>query len=337
MVRHVAVLSAAAALMAAAPAHAAKVTVGPSQSIQAAVDAAKPGTTIVVTGKHAENVAITTDNIKLRGKNGATLTPAATPLNNACLPLSAPDVNGICVLGQLDPQTGDVTRSIKGVEVSGFNVAGFSIGIVAFGAKDADFEDNAATDNEDYGITAFSSTGTKMVGNVASDAGESAFYIGDSPKSNVEVRDNDASNSLFGILVRNARKGKIEHNNLHGNCDGIVFLADAPGPTGDFHFAHNTVASNTKACAAGEDLPFPLSGVGVALLGADKVNVDDNVITGNVPSEPTAFSGGVVIASGGSGTPPAHDDIHNNLLRGNSPNIFSDGTGIDIRIHGNRS
>ena len=47
--------------------HGKKVIVGPGQSIQAAVDAAKPGTKIYVFGKHQENVAITTDGISLIG------------------------------------------------------------------------------------------------------------------------------------------------------------------------------------------------------------------------------------------------------------------------------
>src|SRR3954470_5878824 len=109
MNRSVAVLIVAAALAAAAaPAHAARpIVVGPGSSIQAAVDAAKPGTTIVVTGSHAENVAITTPGLKLRGLN-ATLTRPATPQNNACFPLSAPDLNGFCVLGEVDPSTFEV-------------------------------------------------------------------------------------------------------------------------------------------------------------------------------------------------------------------------------------
>jgi hypothetical protein len=45
-------------------------------------------------------------------------------------------------------------------------------------------------------------------------------------------------------------------------------LADLPDPAGLFHLASNRISNNTKACAAGEDIPFPLSGVSVALLGA---------------------------------------------------------------------
>src|SRR3954466_2447075 len=229
MNRSVAVLTVAAALAAAAPAHAARpIVVGPGSSIQAAVDAAQPGTTIVVTGAHAENVATTPPGLKLRGLN-ATLTRPATPQNNACFPLSAPDLNGFCVLGDVDPSTFEVINPVAGVEIRGFHISGFTDGIMAFGAKNATFRNNVATDNDEYGITAFSSSGTKMLNNVASDAGESAFYIGDSPDAAVLVRGNTATNSLFGILVRDARGGTIKRNTVRGNCDGIIFLGDSPG------------------------------------------------------------------------------------------------------------
>src|SRR5690349_16981234 len=135
-----------------------KVIVGPGESIQAAVDAARPGDTIVVTGRHQENVAVTTDGITLRGR-GAVLEPAATPVQNACLDPSAPaDVDGICILGDVNFDTGEVAREVRNVTVSGFTIRGFSEGIVAVGAHNATFERNTALDNEGYGITAFIST-----------------------------------------------------------------------------------------------------------------------------------------------------------------------------------
>ena len=101
-----------------------KVIVGPGDSIQAAVDAAQPGDTILVKGRHQENVAITTDGITLRGL-GAVLAPAATPTQNACTDPSAPaDVNGICILGDVNFVTGEVIREVRDVTISGFTPAG---------------------------------------------------------------------------------------------------------------------------------------------------------------------------------------------------------------------
>jgi len=307
--------------------HGKKVVVGPGQSIQAAVDAAKPGTTIYVFGTHQENVAITTDGITLIGIH-AVLEPAATPTQNACQDPTTPgDVNGFCVLGDVDFDTGVVNREVKNVTIEGFTIRGFSdSGIVAFGAHNATFAWNVAEDNDEYGITAFASTGTRMLFNRASDAGEAGFYIGDSPNAGAKLVGNESFNSLFGVLIRNAEHGSVFHNSFHGNCVGIVVLADAPGPAGSFRIKGNHIKNNTKACPAGEDNDVPLSGIGIALVGSNDVKVKGNLITGNTPSGETAFSGGVVVVSGDA-TAPSNNTVKGNVILKNSTDIFWDGTG----------
>src|SRR5262249_8362138 len=120
--------------LSAASASAATTVLGPGDSIQGAIDAAQPGGTIGVRGADHENVALTTDGITLRGV-GAVLEPAPTPLENVCSDPSAPDeVNGVCIVGDVDFDTGTVLREIQNVTVSGFTVSGFNEGITAFGA-----------------------------------------------------------------------------------------------------------------------------------------------------------------------------------------------------------
>src|SRR5919107_3861596 len=58
------------------PAQAANKVVGPGESIQAAINAADPGDTIVVRGVHREDVVIRKDGIKLRGDDAAIEAPA---------------------------------------------------------------------------------------------------------------------------------------------------------------------------------------------------------------------------------------------------------------------
>jgi nitrous oxidase accessory protein NosD len=264
------------------------------------------------------------------------LEPAATPLVNVCSDPSAPDeVNGICIVGDVDFDTGTMIREIQNVTVSGFTVSGFNEGIAAFGAHNATFQRNVAKDNEEYGITAFVSTGTRFMFNRTSGAEEAGIYIGDSPNATAAVVGNESFDNLFGILVRNAEHGNIVGNSVYDNCLGIPFFADIPGPAGLFNVAANTIAHNTKACPASEDAPFPVSGVGVALLGATGVKVAGNLITGNVPSGDTDLSGGVVVTTGIGGTAPTDNLVHGNTILHNQPDLFWDGSGTGNAFQGN--
>ena len=82
--------------------------VRPGESIQAAIDAARPGDTILVKpGTYAEALKITTDGLTLKGSRGTVLTMPddAEP----CLvfdPGAPPTLEGICVLGEFSPQPG---------------------------------------------------------------------------------------------------------------------------------------------------------------------------------------------------------------------------------------
>src|SRR5829696_8331043 len=92
--------------------------VGPGESIQKAIRAADPGDTIVVRGVHREDVVIRKDGIKLRGVD-ATLRPPARA-DSPCNP------TGICILGDVDLESGELTGSrVRDVSVSGFTIQNF--------------------------------------------------------------------------------------------------------------------------------------------------------------------------------------------------------------------
>jgi parallel beta-helix repeat protein len=289
--------------------------VRPGESIQKAIKAADPGDTIVVLGGgHHGTVVIKKDGISLRGVD-AVLKPPANP-NSPCGP------SGFCV--QAD-----------NVSISGFTVRNFpAFGIVAMGAHNAKFMTNRAFNNKEYGIAAFSSTGTKIIANLTSGSDDAGIYVGDSPHADAIVAANETYGNLFGIFVRNARHGKIAGNQVHNNCLGMLFLADAPGPAGVFDVMGNKVVNNTRACPANEEGP-PISGVGIALLGARGMEIKGNHIIHNVPSGPTEFSGGVMVVSGFEGTPPTNNTITGNTILRNKPDIFWDKSGSGNRLKPN--
>jgi hypothetical protein len=289
--------------------------VRPGESIQKAIKAADPGDTIVVLGGvHHGTVVINKDGISLRGVD-AVLKPPAKP-SSPC------GASGFCV-------------TADNVSISGFTVRNFpATGIIAIGARNPKFMTNRAFNNGEYGIATFSSPGTKMIANLTRGSDDAGLYVGDSPHANATIAANETYDNFLGILVRNARHGKIAGNQVHNNCVGMFILADAPGPAGVFDVRGNKVVNNTRACPAFEDAP-PLSGVGIALLGARGMEIKSNQIIHNVPSGPTGFSGGVVVVSGFEGTPPTNNTVSGNTILRNKPDIVWDKSGSGNRLKPN--
>jgi parallel beta-helix repeat protein len=313
------------------------VVVGPGESIQAAVDAARPGDTILVYGRHRENVAITTGRLTLRGV-GAVIEPPATPAPSACFDptVEGEAVHGICVVGEVNFETNEVIRYVPDVTVSGFTVRGFAgMGIATVGARDATFTGNVVENNRDAGIGAIASIGTRMLLNRASGTDGAGFWLGVSPRANATLIGNVAERSRFGILVSDSRGASIAGNSVRDNCVGVLFLTDA-APTGNSQVAANDVRRNTRACAPNAAYPVPVSGVGVWLFGASGNTIAGNSITGNVPSGETIASGGVVVTEGFFGDAPADNLVRANNVLGNDPDLFWDGTGANNVFRDNR-
>jgi Right handed beta helix region len=299
--------------------------VGPGESIQKAVNAADPGDAIIVSGVHHEDVVIRKNGISLLGQNNAVIAPPDR-VGSPCGP------SGICISGDVNFNNGTVNEYVKNVKVGGLTVKNFeNEGIFAVGARDAKFTDNHLVDNGEYGVFALFSKGTTMTSNVARGSDEAGFYIGGSPNANAKVVGNETYGNFIGVFVRDALGGTIVGNRVHNNCVGVLFLADAPGPSGNFEVKGNYVRDNKRACPATDEAP-PISGAGISLFGAQGVEVTGNHISGNVPSGPTIFSGGVVAVSGFGGTAPRDNTVVDNTFGNNEPDIFWDGSGSGNRF-----
>jgi parallel beta-helix repeat protein len=312
----------------AARAAATSLVVHRGESIQAAVDVAQPGDTVVVLpGTYHEAVCVTTDGIDLRG-DGAVVMPPAEPPQTPCAVLPA----GIFLLGQLDFATGVVTDPISDGTVSGFRVEGFEAsGILVLGGEDVDIVGNTAVDNEEYGIARFFSTGGTLRANRVTGSEEAGIYLGDSPNAKATIVGNTVWNSgLFGIFVRDSSHGSVVGNTSADNCVGlIVFSSHAPAE--HWMIRGNRVHDNTKACGAGDE-GLPASGMGIALAGAGHTTVTGNVVTGNRATGASLFAGGIVVASTAAfgGSDPVDDLITANVARNNDPDLLYDGSGSGV-------
>jgi parallel beta-helix repeat protein len=288
--------------------------VGPGESIQKAINAAEPGDTIVVRGVHREDVVIGKNGIKLRGDDATLIPPARA--GSPCSKAVGPE--GICILGDVDPEAGEVNEYVKDVSVSGFTIKGFDeAAIEAVGASNATITGNRAVGSGETAIGTFLSVGTKILTNVT--RGPSETGIGLAEAANTKILGNDISGHNFtGIFVSfGSQQGLITANRVHdNNCAGMIFAAEPPGPAADFEVKGNAVTDNRGEC-----------GIGIGLFGTKGIEVAGNNISGNVPNGQNPFSGGVIVAGNGEGIAPRNNTVVANNFGRNKPDIRWDGTG----------
>jgi parallel beta-helix repeat protein len=330
-----AALLAACAL--AAPASARKRVVRPGHSIQAAINASKPGDTIALTkGTYRESLQISTNRLTLQG-NHATLMQPAKPASTVCNQLSSGQVVGVCIVGKVTLPTGPngsptVKHRVKHVTVMGLTIKGFTgDGSLLFGSSGAKLKDDRLIRNGGYGAFSNTSSGTRYVGDLARGNHAPGFYVGDSPKAHAVVSGNRSINNTGeGILLRSASFGTVQGNDIEGNCTGILILADNPGPAAHWTISGNTVRKNNNACpgdpAEGEPA---LSGLGIVLSGATKTTLTGNRVEGNRAGHKSQLgSGGILVGKGSGGTVPTGDRVSSNTLKRNTPfDISWDRTG----------
>jgi parallel beta-helix repeat protein len=186
------------------------------------------------------------------------------------------------------------------------------------------------------GFAVFDSPGTKILSNVARRNEGVGIFLG-TKRANAKVVGNDLSGSPFGIFVAGAHRGSFAANEAHNNCAGVVFQADFAGSVGNFEVKGNQVENNTRKCPA-EQGREAFSGIGIGLFGASGMEVTGNHLSGNVPSGPTAVSGGVVVGVDplfGGTTKPTNNSVIGNHFGRNKPDIFWDETGSGNSFLGN--
>ncbi len=320
------------------------IVIGPNQSIQRAVNRARPGTTIVLKkGVYHQAVQIRKDRITLRGAGnslrGTVLRPPRHKPHTLCT--KAFGFTGVCILAKkVNPATGAVLSRVRGVRVTGIYVAGFpGNGVFGYGTNGLTVTGVSAFNDGDYGISRFVSTHTVFTNDIAVGNDKAGFYVGDSPLADTVVRNDIAEGNQFGIFIRHARHVSVSDNLATKNCQGIMVLDDGQrGGVGNAVITHNTVIRNNKFCRKHGDTPVNLQGGGILLLGATHTLVSHNIVRGNQGHQ--INSGGIVVASAAKltkGANPSFDTIvANSAFRNRPADLIWDGTGVGNRFRHNR-
>ncbi len=204
------------------------IIVRPGQSIQAAVDAASPGDTILVEpGSYSEPgvacpanpaqtcaVAITKDGISLIGlTRGRRQVVLVNP--------GGQDV-GIQVARTGDPAClSDPARRISGSLVRGVTVSGFGLdGLDVVCADGWRMTRVRAVGDAEYGIFPSLSGPGRVDHSFASGANDTGIYVGQS--HNVRVDHNLAVGDVSGFEIENSSAVRLDHYKATGNTAGIL-------------------------------------------------------------------------------------------------------------------
>ncbi|MET7654824.1 MULTISPECIES: right-handed parallel beta-helix repeat-containing protein [unclassified Streptomyces] len=335
---HIAYLACTAALLGtglgAAPpvAHHAVHVVHPGESIQRAVDAAKPGDRVQLTaGTFRESVDVRTPRLTLRGMGRRTvLQPAAGASTGSTAPTTgsgaartanscAASGNGICVVGTKGHNVGDVT--IASLTVTGFT----KNGVYATEADGLTVRRVTAVKNGVWGIATEQSVHGLFRDNTARDNGDAGLFLANTVKEErgatdtegTVVEHNRLEGNRIGVTVRRLRNLTVANNLLTGNCAAVFVVGDENKPKAGFvTVRENRIERNNKSCPKTARLDA-LQGSGIVLTGAEDSLVTRNVIKDNVGKSP--LSGGIVLFKSFVGTTSDRNRISDNLLRGNSP------------------
>ncbi|MEV6318133.1 right-handed parallel beta-helix repeat-containing protein [Streptomyces sp. NPDC051776] len=296
--------------------------VRPGQSIQQAVDRARPGDTIFIKpGTYRESVLITTSDLTIRGAGPDTVLTGANRSKSARRSVStcAADGNGICVIGRASRPVADV--SIRDLTLTDYR----KNGLWASRTDRLSVTRVNARTNGQWGLAQEWSTRGRFRANVARDNKESGIFIantvdregGGLDTRGARVTGNRLVGNRIGVTLRRVRNLAVQGNRINGNCGGVFVVGDeGTPPAGDMTIRYNVVERNNRYCPGNSRLPY-IQGSGIVLTGTEKTLVTRNVVRNNRGESP--LSGGIVLFKSFVGAPNERNVISYNVALGNRP------------------
>jgi parallel beta-helix repeat protein len=245
-------------------------TISVTTSIQAAVNAASPGDTVIVPpGTYHESVAVAKNDITIRGSRGAIL-----------------DASGFPVGIRASAGAGCPLATLTGITIEGLRIENASFtGVLLSGVNGFAVRGGVYTGNDEYAIFPVCSRNGVIDGNQVGGTDDAAIYVGNSHE--VVVQRNHATDSTAAIEIENSTGIVIRQNTAIGNTSGIVTFV-LPGlpvkVTEDVLIEHNVVMHNNRPnpVLPSEDIIGLIpTGTGILNVGGDDVVVRDNQVVGN--------------------------------------------------------
>jgi parallel beta-helix repeat protein len=261
-------------------------TIVVTTTIQAAVDAAQPGDTILVPpGTYRESVLVAKSHLTIAGSRAAILDAAGFRVGIRV---------GTGRISRDGPEPACLLLAIEGFTLQGLTIkhAGFS-GVFLIGVDGYHLTGTRYVDNPVYGpFPVCSHDGlidfNQVVGgdSAAGPSLDTGIYVGDDDQ--VTVRQNSVTNYVIGVVVENSINATVQDNLLQGNTAGVyaAVLPNHPRPfTDNVVIKRNQVVRNNLPNPvppdSGDEIGGVPTGVGIVNFGADHVAIRDNRVLGN--------------------------------------------------------
>src|SRR5262245_41875109 len=262
------------------------ITVHPGQSIHDAVNAVMPGGKVYIMPGEYQEMHLGENAVTI-SKNGIRLIAKSKPNQGVKVILKpfGAQRNGIVV------QPAVTGTRIDGFRLKGITVQGFpNNGIVTRFVDNFRIEKNESIGNLENGIWPTLSANGLVKKNVSYGSEDAALWV--EASENVRVLNNEVSFSPTGLEITVSNNILVKGNEIHHNTAGMGLYhakgagippLQPPDRNGDWDIIGNYIHDNNEPNSAP---PGSLSaslppGIGIALIGVDRVNVRRNRIENN--------------------------------------------------------